>query len=365
MSAPRSRRARLPPTSPRPRSQRPQAIAPDRRRCPACRTPGSATRASAGYSGTTTSASTNRPPGAITARTRVNSSRFSAPSRWWTAIALATRSNGPPAARPGSVARPARRRSRGGTPRAKPSIGSLSSTPISDASGWRASRSRAVSPVPVPSSRIRRPPSPPASTSSCWRRSYAGTSRRISWRTSPGGSGTGRRAVAQSLVRHRSRTHDQPGPVLVVVAQVDDCRRRPRQLAAVDHQIGGRADRVGDVLQPARIGATGAGWRSIAAPAIARRPAAAAPERGSRACPGLRRTPAETGAPGSAAAASPRPASAARMRRARPLARARAAPRTPPPGRRTSPPKAFRVGGRLSAYSRSTAPRLPGSHASP
>ena len=60
-----------------------------------------------GPSGTTTSPSTNRPPGASTARDpREQIALAPSASRWWTHRALATRSNGPRAA--GSSSRPTR-----------------------------------------------------------------------------------------------------------------------------------------------------------------------------------------------------------------------------------------------------------------
>ena len=87
-----------------------------------------------------------------------------------------------------------------------------------------------------------------------------------------------RACVSAARRRCPRRTRRRDGrsrscPSVLVGAQVDDRRRRARQLAAVEHEVGGGADPLRARPRARARRARPSRWRSTAAPASARRPA--------------------------------------------------------------------------------------------
>ncbi len=60
------------------------------------------------------------------------------------------------------------------------------------------------------------------------------------------------------LGRDGAGPDDRPRAVLLIVAQVEDRRRRSGKLAAVDDHVDGQADELRHLLEPARVLAAGA-----------------------------------------------------------------------------------------------------------
>ena len=73
----------------------------------------------------------------------------------------------------------------------------------------------------------------------------------------------GRGPYQSPRARPRRPARTVQAPLVLVAAQVDDGRRRARQLAAVEHEVGAGADRLGDVGEPPRVGAAGRVGRAL------------------------------------------------------------------------------------------------------
>ena len=361
-SPPRSRRVALFPPHGHVEPRLGHATAPDRPAYRACRTPAClGCAATAGSAGTTTSASTNRPPGGERAVTRRNSSAFSAPSRWWTQSALATRSNGPAGSR--SWSRPTRSSTRSAgsdcrapehrlalvdpderrvrvarqqPPRGLPGSGSQLEDPRARRRRWpRRARPGAVvqrdvrvgsSPAYVAGSKWNWPPSASRSRSSPPR------PRARSSRPPPPRSGAGRRpsTASRAARRRRSRGRRPHGSASGTSSSRRGSAAAGPVRARLEHRPRGRRPAAGTV-----------GTR------IPERPR------------DHRRRRAGTGAPGWAAARHPARASAA------PSPPGSARPSSGSAAERSSRSKnitaeGFSSGRRLSTYSRSTANRLSG-----
>ena len=188
-----------------------------------------------------------------------------------------------------------------------PSIAALSSTPTRNASGWR---------VEQPSRGLPRagPQLEHAPSARPGRRDQLRLQARVVRNVGPDhvrvGVGVEVVLAPQSrpelVVADRADADHLPRAVLLVAPQVDDRRRRARQLAAVDHEIDRATEQLRHVVEPPRIGPAGAvGARLQHRPAHARelrhRRAPA-----TRASTGRRRTRAGSARPGWAAARSPR-----------------------------------------------------------
>ena len=220
---------------------------------------------------------------------------------------------------------------------------------------------RAVSPVPVPSSSTRRAPDPLAATSSSWKlvvdRDVARGSSPRRWR---GRSGTATPAPPATSPRDTAPcSHDPPLPGrLVARAGRPPSRRVPGSSPPSITRSAPAPDRLGHARPGAAPPDRRPGWRSTAAPASARRPAAAPRAPAAPASTGRRRRRAETAARDWAAARVTGAGQQPLQRRPRALARAPAAP--PAPARRSKNITAdgLSIRRRLSAYSRSTATRL-------
>ena len=169
--------------------------------------------------------------------------------------------------------------------------------------------------------------------------------------------------AASAMVRggHGALAEDRPLAGLLVAAEVDHGRRRAGQLAGVDDEVGARPDRLRAPPQAPCVGPAG----DVGGDCNTTQPSAAQQRHVGHAQPQRpRRRRAGSARAGSAAPASPRPAAAAPSARAY-ARRAPAARRARARRRRTSPRSACPAARPLSAYIRSTAAALSGSHASP
>src|SRR4051794_19661041 len=83
----------------------------------------------------------------------------------------------------------------------------------------------------------------------------AASSRRTRARRSASRARSRAERARDVLLRHRAGTEDREAAVALPRPQVDDGRRRAGQRAAVEDEVGGAADALGDRLERARVGA--------------------------------------------------------------------------------------------------------------